>query len=72
MTEAVATSEDLSHDVIDRGGVTTQQMLVVGLCMFFNMLDGFFDICLGGIFLVSRFFVFSETEAAVYRAAHVQ
>jgi len=41
MSEAAATSENLSHDVIDRGGVTTQQMLVVVLCMFFNMLDGF-------------------------------
>jgi benzoate transport len=27
--------------VIDKGGVSAQQMLVVGLCMFFNMLDGF-------------------------------
>ena len=41
MSTISGTSEDLSHDIIDRGGVTTQQMLVVGLCLFFNMLDGF-------------------------------
>lgn len=41
MTAAASTSENLSHDVIDRGPVTKQQLLVVGLCMFFNMLDGF-------------------------------
>ncbi len=41
MSTTAGTSEDLSHDVIDRGGVTTQQLLVVALCMFFNMLDGF-------------------------------
>ena len=41
MSTIAGTSEDLSHDVIDRGGVTTQQLLVVGLCLFFNMLDGF-------------------------------
>ena len=28
-------------DVIDNGQVSRQQILVVGLCMFFNMLDGF-------------------------------
>ncbi len=41
MTIAAATSATLSHDVIDRGGVTAQQLLVVVLCMIFNMLDGF-------------------------------
>ncbi|MGI9261453.1 MAG: MFS transporter, partial [Woeseiaceae bacterium] len=41
MSTIAGTSENLSHDVIDRGGVTTQQILVVGLCLFFNMLDGF-------------------------------
>lgn len=41
MSTAAGTSADLAHDVIDRGGVTTQQLLVVALCMFFNMLDGF-------------------------------
>ncbi|MDA0681062.1 MAG: MFS transporter [Proteobacteria bacterium] len=41
MTIVASTSENLSHDVIDRGPVTAQQLLVVGLCMFFNMLDGF-------------------------------
>lgn len=41
MTAAASTGENLSHDVIDRGPVSAQQMLVVGLCMFFNMLDGF-------------------------------
>jgi benzoate transport len=35
------TSDNLSHDVIDRGGITTQQLLVIGLCLFFNILDGF-------------------------------
>jgi len=41
MTLAASTSDNLSHDVIDRGPVSAQQLLVVGLCMFFNMLDGF-------------------------------
>ena len=41
MSTIAGTSENLSHDVIDRGGVTAQQLLVVGLCLFFNMLDGF-------------------------------
>jgi len=41
MTVAASTSENLSHDVIDRGAVSAQQLLVVALCMFFNMLDGF-------------------------------
>ena len=41
MTTVASTSGNLSHDVIDRGPVSTQQLLVVGLCMFFNMLDGF-------------------------------
>jgi len=41
MSTTTGTSDDLSHDVIDRGGVTTQQLLVIALCMFFNALDGF-------------------------------
>lgn len=41
MTITAGTSADLAHEVIDRGGVTAQQLLVVGLCLFFNMLDGF-------------------------------
>jgi len=41
MSRIAGTSDHLSHDVIDRGGVTAQQMLVVALCLFFNMLDGF-------------------------------
>jgi benzoate transport len=41
MSTAAQSSEDLSHDVIDRGGISFQQLLVVGLCFFFNMLDGF-------------------------------
>ena len=41
MSAAVGTSENLSHDVIDRGGITGQQILLIGLCLFFNMLDGF-------------------------------
>ena len=28
-------------EVIDNGNVSTQQFLVVGLCLFLNMLDGF-------------------------------
>ena len=31
----------LLADVIDRGPIRAQQLLVVGLCVFFNMLDGF-------------------------------
>ena len=34
-------SNDLVAEVIDRGQVSAQQVLVVGLCMFFNVLDGF-------------------------------
>ncbi len=34
-------SEALVHDVIDNGEVSAQQLLVVFLCLFFNMLDGF-------------------------------
>ncbi len=34
-------SSDVIADVIDNGQVSGQQLLVVGLCMFFNMLDGF-------------------------------
>lgn len=41
MSTVARTSEDLSHEIIDRGGITAQQLLVVGLCLFFNMLDGF-------------------------------
>jgi MFS transporter, AAHS family, 4-hydroxybenzoate transporter len=41
MSRIAGTSDHLSHDVIDRGGVTAQQMLVVALCLLFNMLDGF-------------------------------
>ena len=41
MSTVSDTSENLSHDVIDRGGISGQQLLVVGLCLFFNMLDGF-------------------------------
>ena len=38
---APALSADVVADVIDNGQVSGQQLLVVGLCMFFNMLDGF-------------------------------
>ena len=38
---APALSADIVADVIDNGQVSGQQLLVVGLCMFFNMLDGF-------------------------------
>jgi MFS transporter, AAHS family, vanillate permease len=41
MTTAAATSENPVHDVIDDGNVSGQQILVVALCLFFNMLDGF-------------------------------
>jgi benzoate transport len=34
-------SEALVAEVIDNGRVSAQQLLVVGLCMFLNMLDGF-------------------------------
>lgn len=34
-------SDQLVRDVIDNGKVSGQQFLVVGLCLFFNMLDGF-------------------------------
>jgi len=38
---APAPSGDVVAEVIDNGQVSGQQLLVVGLCMFFNMLDGF-------------------------------
>ena len=43
MTEAAnpASSASIVADVIDNGEISGQQMLVVGLCLFFNMLDGF-------------------------------
>ncbi|MCI0516244.1 MAG: MFS transporter, partial [Woeseiaceae bacterium] len=34
-------SNDLVAEIIDNGVVSSQQILVVGLCMFLNMLDGF-------------------------------
>lgn len=39
--EKVTSSLGLVEEVIDNGKVSAQQMLVVGLCMFFNLLDGF-------------------------------
>lgn len=36
-----ASSDTLVAEIIDNGKVSGQQLLVVGLCMFFNMLDGF-------------------------------
>ena len=41
MTNATQSSASLVAEVIDNGQVSAQQMLVIGLCMFFNMLDGF-------------------------------
>ena len=43
MSEAAnpASTADVVADVIDNGQVSGQQLLVVGLCLFFNMLDGF-------------------------------
>ncbi len=38
---APALTANVVADVIDNGQVSGQQFLVVGLCMFFNMLDGF-------------------------------
>jgi len=35
------TNAGLAAQVIDKGKISRQQLLVVGLCMFFNMLDGF-------------------------------
>ena len=37
----VASSQELVAEVIDNGEVSGPQLLVVALCMFFNMLDGF-------------------------------
>ncbi|MDH3748664.1 MAG: MFS transporter [Gammaproteobacteria bacterium] len=36
-----ASSDSLVAKIIDNGQISGQQLLVVGLCMFFNMLDGF-------------------------------
>lgn len=36
-----SSSAGLVAEVIDNGQVSAQQLLVVGLCLFFNMLDGF-------------------------------
>ena len=43
MSEAAspASSASIVADVIDNGQISGQQLLVVGLCLFFNMLDGF-------------------------------
>jgi len=43
MSESIAPASSASvvAEVIDNGKVSGQQLLVVGLCMFFNMLDGF-------------------------------
>lgn len=41
MTSSPVSSNALVAEVIDNGKVSGQQLLVVGLCMFFNMLDGF-------------------------------
>ena len=38
---APALSSSVVAEVIDDGQISGQQILVVGLCMFFNMLDGF-------------------------------
>jgi benzoate transport len=36
-----ASTDELVAEVIDHGPISAQQLLVVGLCLFFNMLDGF-------------------------------
>ncbi len=43
MTETAnpASAANVISDVIDDGEISGQQLLVVGLCLFFNMLDGF-------------------------------
>jgi benzoate transport len=41
MSNSSHSSASLVADVIDNGQISAQQMLVIGLCMFFNMLDGF-------------------------------
>ncbi|MDX1405238.1 MAG: MFS transporter [Woeseiaceae bacterium] len=43
MSEAAnsASTANIVAEVIDNGQVSAQQLLVVGLCLFFNMLDGF-------------------------------
>ena len=43
MSEAAnpASSASIVAEVIDNGEISRQQLLVVGLCLFFNMLDGF-------------------------------
>jgi benzoate transport len=41
MSNSVRNSTSIVSEVIDNGQVSAQQMLVIGLCMFFNMLDGF-------------------------------
>ena len=41
MATDTSSSENIVRDVIDNGEVSGQQLLVVGMCMFFNMLDGF-------------------------------
>ena len=43
MSEAAnpTSSANIVAEVIDNGEISAQQLLVVGLCLFFNMLDGF-------------------------------
>ncbi len=41
MNSPAPSSESIIADVIDNGEVSAQQLLVVGLCLIFNMLDGF-------------------------------
>lgn len=41
VNSAPASSATLVTNVIDKGGVSKQQLIVVGLCLLFNMLDGF-------------------------------
>ena len=41
MSSDASASDRLVADIIDNGRVSGQQILVIGLCMFFNMLDGF-------------------------------
>ncbi len=41
MSSQSESSDKLQQDFIDEGAVTPRQLMIIGLCLFFNMLDGF-------------------------------
>jgi len=41
VSDSPRSSHDIVSEVIDNGEVSTQQYVVIGLCLIFNMLDGF-------------------------------